>query len=216
MMFYPVLDLPNEVLLIIVSLLDVPTIISLRKVCAATSSQSYNPTITFQQTCTSFKHLSHDRSLWLAIIHHQKYDLDLPLPQYTYNPSSLLDMPTSKLEEVVVSAHRVHRSWLLRRSPDIHATARNLSPKPGQYLHSLDIFLDRWLLCVYYEGIVSLWDIGTSDGVGKEEEWQSPSRFCVLHQRLNLRGETAWSSCVTALDVGGQAIILACSNRVDG
>ncbi|KIM88167.1 hypothetical protein PILCRDRAFT_249622 [Piloderma croceum F 1598] len=183
------LGLPGEVLLAIASFSDVPAILSLRK------------------TCTLLNQLSHDITLWLTIISRQKYDLNLPLPRYTHELSSLLEIPTSKLEEVAVSAYNVHRRWLVPRSL---ATTPKLNPKPGLFLLSLEIFLERWLLCVYCEGNISLWDIGTPSSTGRNEEGRSPGSFCVRHQRSTARGLNAWSSCAAAVDVSEQAIVLAC------
>jgi hypothetical protein len=81
-----------------------------------------------------------------------------------------------------------------------------------RYILDLEIFLDKWLLCVHGEGAISVWDVGTYDRIRGERE-RSPATLCMSHERLRVSGEMGWSSCVAAVDASEQAILLACSKN---
>lgn len=161
--------------------------------------------------------LSHDRSLWLAVLHRQQHEQNLPLPSFTYHPLALVKISTSELEAITASAYQVDRSWLSPRDSGIDQAARSLRPKPAQYLLSLDLFLDRWLLCVYGEGVVSLWDLqpdgrNLQNAQSKIDQQNSvPGRLRLTFVRRGWRGERGWASCVSALHEDRQSLVLACA-----
>ncbi|KAF8074621.1 hypothetical protein FPV67DRAFT_1474212 [Lyophyllum atratum] len=171
--------LPGELILhILLSFLDVPQVLSLR------------------QTCTLFAQITQTRLLWLAFLRQQQKPL--PLPSHLSpsvglgghspsDPSS--ELPDSILESGVVSAYRIARSWA---QPRTHQPI-NLTPKPGDSLLSFEIFLDRWLLCAYSEGLVYLWDICAS----RPSSDLTPS---LMRRSASLDlGSKNWASIVSAL-----------------
>lgn len=213
---FKLLNLPDEVLLIIASLLDVPAIISLRKVCQTIIAGAIVLS-TFGQTCKYLTRVSHDRSLWLSVLYHQKYN-NLPLPPRFHDLSWLSGIEVSYLEQQVIAIHRTHYSWLLARDGPAR---QSLQPKVGQCLLSLNIFLDKWLLCVYAEGSISLWEILQHETNGDkycdlesvETHQPSPVKLRMTFRRLDWRGERGWSSCIAAVEQGDRSLILACSKH---
>jgi hypothetical protein len=68
----------------------------------------------------------------------------------------------------------------------------------GKYLLALYVFLEKWLLVLYEEGLVFLWDIGSVN--------PTPVQCACLDL-----GSTGWFSCAAALDAQDENIVLAAS-----
>lgn len=148
-----------------------------------------------------------DRSVWLSVVRQNRH---LPLPSYLHSPSLLVETPTTSLESAIRSAHKVSKSWLLPRATNIHPAAENLHPTPGQHLILLEIFSDRWLLCVYAEGSVSLWDLDSESTSIDGQHVPAKPGYKFDRIGRDIGEENGWTSCVAALDVDEQAIMLAC------
>ncbi|KAJ7708966.1 hypothetical protein B0H17DRAFT_1031367 [Mycena rosella] len=128
------LDVPSEVLLLIISYLNVPEVFLLRQICREVSQ------------------LTRDKSLWLAFLEHLRNSGEIPLPSAASDPAVPdVDLSSATIESIVVSATRVSDSWLLPREIRPIPTA-----VPGEVIDGLSIFLDTWLLIVYANGLVYL------------------------------------------------------------
>ncbi|KAF8056058.1 hypothetical protein FPV67DRAFT_1397803, partial [Lyophyllum atratum] len=178
--------LPGELILHILSFLDVPQVLSLR------------------QTCTLFGEITQTRLLWLTFLRRQQKTLPLPSHLSTsvalHSPSEpSCELPDSILESGVVSAYRIARSWAQPRTQQ----PIKLTPKPGDSLLSFEIFLDRWLLCAYSEGLVYLWDICAS-----RASYDSTPSHMRCSASLDL-GSKNWASVVSALCPSNEHVVLA-------
>lgn len=82
---------------------------------------------------------------------------DLPFPMGARETDDTTGFTSSQLEHFVLSAETVSRKWLQQR------TEQPLRPKLYQFGEAIILFevvLEHYLLCVYAEGFLSLWDIG--------------------------------------------------------
>ncbi|KAF8993794.1 hypothetical protein BDQ17DRAFT_1367915 [Cyathus striatus] len=119
-----------ELILSVLSYLDIPEILALR------------------QTCSSFSQITRDPSLWMTLLRSQERDFPMP-PDI---PPTLSDIMS--IEPAVKNAYRVSRAWLLPRKQ----TPFKFQPRLGEHLLRVEMFLDRWLLAVYTEGFIRLQD----------------------------------------------------------
>ncbi|KAK0457888.1 uncharacterized protein EV420DRAFT_484562 [Desarmillaria tabescens] len=129
-------DLPNEILLILIYFLDISDILSLRQTC----------------------HLMHaaiqDKSVWTSLLKQQKYQIPFVASLREPHSPYVLGLDASVLQSEVLTARRTDRLWLAnRRRPPI-----KLYPSGNVQLIGLNVFLDKWLLAVYGEGM-HLWDL---------------------------------------------------------
>ncbi|KAJ4470181.1 hypothetical protein J3R30DRAFT_1235011 [Lentinula aciculospora] len=144
------LSLPTEVILEFFKYLNAFDILSLR------------------QTCTHLAAVSKDKLIWSTQIQKQRTRLPVP-PNFR---KGLEDWSADALEALAISNELVDDLWLVpRESPPVE-----LHNKRGEILLGLEIFSDRWILAVYADGFMNLWDIGSP------EEGEGPSRrWCFVH-----------------------------------
>ncbi|KAF8880185.1 hypothetical protein BD779DRAFT_1549874, partial [Infundibulicybe gibba] len=138
------LSLPDEILLAILHVLELPELLAVRELC---------------HKCLD---LSHDRALWLNLLSRAHND-HIPL---SFDPNLNLPsgLPTPEVETIVRSACRVAHQWPLPRS----RTPVRPFGASGRSLMGLQIFLDKWLLAVYSEGYAYVWHI---DSPTTAKEW---------------------------------------------
>ncbi len=126
-------------------------------------------TQSFDQSCRRASGLAKDRALWIAFYHRQTYELPTPYPLGHFSCNGLeSDTRTSDIETLVLTVNRTENTWLLPRSkprslsriPTYNFDYPLMSSRidPGAIL-SIDVLLNRWLLAVYQEGQVELWDL---------------------------------------------------------
>lgn len=65
------------------------------------------------------------------------------------------DWDAEALEALVISNELVEALWLVPRQ----SAPVQLSKKHGELLIGLEIFLDRWILAIYADGFINIWDI---------------------------------------------------------
>lgn len=186
-------ELPFEVLILVTAWLDVPCILSLR------------------QTSTIFNRVTRERVPWLSKLREQQYDRHLPFPAQVRKVSSIPNISTSDIEKTCVLADRVDRSWLLPRSQE----QRKLPQSFGRTIINLEVYLERWLLVVYSNGMVALWDMSSS---GLEPRQTDTTPGFDSHSAGTLYVQ--WSvttrdihSSVSALDVDDRSILLVCTSN---
>ncbi|KAE9390461.1 hypothetical protein BT96DRAFT_1024562 [Gymnopus androsaceus JB14] len=134
--------LPTEVVLEIFYYLDTVDIISLR------------------QTCTHLALITEDKLIWANVIQQQRARLPLP----SNARQNLEDWTSDALEALVISNELVDALWLVRRQ----TAPVKLNEKRGELLIGLQVFLDRWILAIYSDGFINLWDMETPGEEGLE------------------------------------------------
>lgn len=77
-------------------------------------------------------------------------------------------------------------------------------------MSTMDIFLGRWLICIYCEGLVELWDIHTDAFACRSsgDNTHDPPLSAVLCLRQLLRGDSACLSSIVCLDEDEKSLIL--------
>lgn len=96
--------------------------------------------------------LTTSKSIWVHFIHEQQQNL--PLYSNLQGALTFEDVSSADLEAIVIRNRRIQLNWTLPRSLSPH----ELRPPSGKILLGLELFLDRWLLGVYSDGFVHLWD----------------------------------------------------------
>jgi len=148
----------------------------------------------------------------MSILQEQEQYLPLPpemLSIYRSEDEHLRAYPTSVIESIVTSVQRTADEWLRPRS-GIPTKVRRESVGTGT-LMGLKIFLDRWLVALYFEGAIYLYDthaIGcSSDGGIKKNTTHRP---VVLRSSLFLE-TSLWTSYSLQLDSSCKTLFLALS-----
>lgn len=104
----------------------------------------------------------------------------------------------------------VNRTWLLSRtryfSPG-HRQSCALDPifdndDGARSIYSIEIFLDRWLLCIYHEKLVEIWDL--------DSVIHDPHKP-ILCTSQNIKGAGSFSSAITHLDEQNNLLTIAVS-----
>lgn len=114
----------------------------------------------FLETCTYLAEVSKDRLIWHDIVQEQRTRLPFP-PNARGN---LEAWPTDALESLVVSNELVDDLWLIpRETPPV-----KLQNRRGELLLGLEIFADRWILAVYMDGYMDLWD---AESLNEDRRW---------------------------------------------
>ncbi|KAI3619272.1 hypothetical protein WG66_012952 [Moniliophthora roreri] len=167
-------SLPSEVLLLILYQLDIYHILLLR------------------QTCTRLADFTRDKAVWLSLLHIQQHTLPLPRA-LRRGPSDYVDaLAHDELEAIVTSNQLVDDLWLLPRNEQDFA---QLQPRRGDYLIGLEVFMDRWVLGVYGDAWLNMWDLDLdgrwsshriSVGTGREKVSSYIARLDEERQRVTL------------------------------
>ncbi|KAJ3718740.1 hypothetical protein C8R42DRAFT_674455 [Lentinula raphanica] len=174
------LSLPNEVILELFKYLNTSDILSLR------------------QTCTHVAGISKDKLIWSNLI--QQLRTRVPLPPNVL--TTLEEWSSDALESLVISAELVDQLWLEPRdSPPV-----KLQNKRGELLFGVEIFLDRWILAVYLDGYINLWD--AESFVDKENH----GRWCFVYTGNDKT--TSYQAVVD--DAGGRLLVVITRAHLPG
>ena len=130
----------------------------------------------------------------------------LPFPLHLDHPSSWEGLPTEGVEALVHRLALVHTRWLLPRTQYLipsHGDSRlPFNDNAARTIHSIDVFLDRWLLCIYQEKLVEMWDL---DPLMRRPPLSAP---CA---RQYLKGAGSFSSAMTRLQQPNNVLTIAVS-----
>ncbi len=134
----------------------------------------------------------------------------LPLPYHLKSPSSWTPLASQQIETAVRRLHIVDHTWLLPRSTYFvpgHSASCALDPvfineDGSRTIYSISIFLDRWLLCIYHEKLVELWDL--------DSVFDNPHKP-VLCTSQQLKGVGSFSSAITHIGEHDQVLTVAVS-----
>ena len=151
----------------------------------------------YAQTCTHLYSLTQDRYYWLRIL--QEQSLSLPLPTHIKHPSSWLHLTARDIEAVVRQLHIASRTWLLPRSQFFTASHSATcvldsaldNDDGARTIYSLDMYLARWLVCIYHEKTVEIWDLDST---------VRPPHQPVLCTSHHIGGTGSFDSAITHLD----------------
>ena len=78
----------------------------------------------------------------------------------------------------------------------------NSNDDGSRTIYSINIFLDRWLLCIYHEKLVELWDL--------DSVFYDPNKP-ILCTSQRLKGIGSFSSAITHLDEQSNLLTIAVS-----
>lgn len=145
----------------------------------------------------------------------------LPLPRHflLYRGSDLEDThllahSDSEIESVAIEAEIVSELWSRLRPQPPYKLNRE---KIGNTLMGMKLFLDRWLMVVYFEGAAYLYDTQPEDQSASNpiserqyDTTNSIARTPVLRAALYLESGL-WITHVTAIDQKGEILYLALS-----
>ncbi|KXN86742.1 hypothetical protein AN958_09733 [Leucoagaricus sp. SymC.cos] len=182
--------LPPEILLKIVSLLELHDVARIR------------------QSCKRLQEIAQDKSIWGSLLANQRSNYPIPpWLDFSKSPASLRSISQVDLERAVVTIQRVARAWRRKRP-----TPLRVQPRLGDMLLTLEMFLDRWLLVVYAEGLICLWDtasksmlpLGTSGTTSR-------AKFCARLVDENEDRQTRWTSCAAQLSDDSQKLVILCN-----
>lgn len=151
--------------------------------------------------------ISQDRSVWDALLAKQR--LKYPVPPWL-NPASSSSVPLSSvdLERAVLATHRVAQAW-----PQARPVPFRVQPRQGDMLLWLEIFIDRWLLVVYAEGLAYLWDT-VSDPMAPPGSLSTNSRIRICAKLVDEHENRArWTSCAAQVSDGGEKLIVLLNMR---
>ncbi|TFK88428.1 hypothetical protein K466DRAFT_73821 [Polyporus arcularius HHB13444] len=184
------LHVPDEITLDVLRYLDIHEILALRK------------------TCKRLDALTRDHYAWLVMLQAQKNYA--PLPTHLQDPYCWTHLSSRELERVVRRLHEIHRTWLMRQSTYFlpgHDESCVLDPlfsndDGARTIYSVEIFLDRWLLCIFHEKLVEVWDLDSAV--------RSPHQP-VLCRRQRVRGAGSFSSAITHMNYLDNVLTIAVS-----
>ncbi|KAI8985533.1 hypothetical protein BD414DRAFT_57433 [Trametes punicea] len=189
--FHGLLGIPDEILLNVISHLD-----------------RIQDIIALGEASRRLHDLTQDRSVWLQILREEAPRL--PLPRHIRNALSWTRLSSQDLMSVVRRLRRVDQTWLFPRTHYFvpgHRLSCALDPvydndDGARSIYSLDIFLDRWLLCVYQEKLVEIWDL--------DSVLHDPHKpiLCTSH---GISGSGSFSSAITHLDEESKILTVAVS-----
>ncbi|PPR04314.1 hypothetical protein CVT24_013387 [Panaeolus cyanescens] len=208
-------QLPPEILLDVLSYLDVNEILCLRR------------------TAKHFNDITRERPTWIHLL--QIYQAFLPIPQDVYrmyhtHDTSLLLYSSSALENIVRYAKWTRDIWTRPREPPfrLHTVPSTTSqgwplvmhvPRKGNILLGMQLFLDRWLVVVYADGVANLYDVSDGNATqvvtggvgysGKESD-ASSARRTTLRTQLD---REPWNSFATAYDEHSARILLVVARQ---
>ncbi|PPQ85243.1 hypothetical protein CVT25_010016 [Psilocybe cyanescens] len=189
--------LPPEILLIILTLVDPSDILSLR------------------QTCRTLHKLTHERVVWLSKLQEQETHLPLP-PEILHNREEdghLFTYSVAAIESTVIKAQHTAEAWTRAR---VRTPKKLKKGSDGSTLIGLKLLLDRWLVAVYYEGVVHIYDTQPQASFTTGSRHTNPTNLdshdaAVLRASLVLE-TNSYTSFSVAIDSTGHRLILALSH----
>ncbi|KAF5384599.1 hypothetical protein D9757_007456 [Collybiopsis confluens] len=141
-------------------------------------------------TCNHLAEITKTKSLWANLLKRQRGLVPLP-PDTRKNVDG---WSAAALERLVSSNELVEALWLIPRQ----SAPVKLEERRGELLIGLEIILDRWILSVYADGYINLWD----------DEDSSLKKQC----SFAYTGKDKISSYQAALDDSGEKLMVVVTN----
>ena len=115
-----------------------------------------------------------------------------------------------ELEDIVRELRAVNRVWLVPRTGyfiPAHRESCAIDPDfknddGARSIFLIDVFFDRWLLCIYHEKTVEIWDLQSA-----KEEPDKPV-LCISHK---IRSAGSFTSAIPQLDEKSNVLTVAVS-----
>ncbi|OCH96346.1 hypothetical protein OBBRIDRAFT_234685 [Obba rivulosa] len=135
----------------------------------------------------------------------------------------MLTLPSVEIEQVVKAANYIDQMWLLPRTsprilgrPSSPGTKIQNGAEPGDVktILAMDIFSDRWLLCVYHERLVQLWDLHSQHQYPFFGITQDRPTFATCFINRRIEGSGLFTSSIACLDDGSDTLILVITHPV--
>lgn len=150
----------------------------------------------------------------MKMLHEQKAYLPLSrdlLDAYRRGDAHLPEHSDAEIESIVTEAEIMSELWTLWRPQTPYMLQRE---SVGNTLMGVKLFLDRWLLAVYFEGGVYLYDTQQPDPVASSYPSAStsrPSRRVPILRAARFLESGLWITHAVSIDLKGQTIFLALS-----
>ncbi|KAF9448928.1 hypothetical protein P691DRAFT_813357 [Macrolepiota fuliginosa MF-IS2] len=180
-------DLPPEILLKVITLLELGDVARIR------------------QSCKQLRDITQDKFIWVSLLKNQRWNHPIP-PWFDFYESlaAPANPSTVELEHAVVTTHRIARAWPCPRSPPLKA-----HPRLGDMLFMLEMYLDRWLLVIYAEGLVYLWDTQANPMTPPGRlGTTSRARICAKLMDEDKDRQGRWTSCAAQVTEDGQKLVV--------
>jgi hypothetical protein len=117
------------------------------------------------------------------------------LLQWRADPSAML--LADNIEHVAAATAAISWRWKQPRE----GPARKLKPsRMAEAILLLDVFYDRWLVCVYVEGVITVWDLGPPYARNCD------TVFCGV---VPVPQDFSWSCVAAAMHTSSEGITLA-------
>lgn len=163
------------------------------------------------QSCTRLRDVTRVRSIWFSLLEGQRRIHPIsPWLDFCSPIASSLSPSTADVEHAVVTTHRIAEAWPQIRRP----LPLKIQPRMGDMLFLLEMFLDRWLLVVYAEGLVYLLDT-VSDPMVQPGRSTTGSRakICAKLVATDPEGHAVWTSCAAQTSEDGQKLVILLNTK---
>jgi hypothetical protein len=138
--------------------------------------------------------MTRDNSLWIGLLLSRIHNHPLPLQWRADLDAILL---ADDVESIAAATSAISRRWTQSRE----GPARRLKPsRMAETILLLDVFYDRWLVCVYVEGVITVWDLGPPYARSCD------TAFCGVVQ---VPEDFSWSCVAAAIDKSSGGITIA-------
>lgn len=126
----------------------------------------------------------------------RRQQISIPLPSGARASDDITFLTSNQLEHIVVSAQVASDRWLIPRK---ELPRRPKPSRLGESIILFELFMDRFLACVYAEGVISLWDLGSRLGKEYHTTWLG-----IVKPDEGL----SWSSAAAVADEDGGILIV--------
>lgn len=185
--------------------------------CAFGCDHPCNP---LGQTCKDLDILTRDRSIWLSLYQAQSQTLPVPYPlDWISSPETSTEVTTSQVESLVVSLYCSNHRWNTSSGPPRRLYFPPTDPDlydAGEIglLLLIEVFLGRWVVAIYQEGVALLWDLFPTSRTKRHDlgfKWngQRVPLAPLRRTRHELQGIGMCNSAALALSKEQDAIVIA-------
>lgn len=158
------------------------------------------------QSCTRLRDVARVKSIWFSFLDGQQQTYPVPpWLDFCSSPDKSLGSSTTEVEHAVVTTHQIAKAWPQTRCP----FPIKVQPQMGKMLCLLEMFLDRWLLVVYTEGLAYLLDT-VSDPMVQPGRLTTSERtkICAKLVDRNPKGQARWMFCAAQTSEDGQKLVV--------
>lgn len=152
-----------------------------------------------------------EKLVWLSLFEQQRHYLPIPHDLLHQEDTHFPNHTSSFIESTVRQAQLVANDWPCPRTTVPWKIERG---RLGSTLMGLEIFLDRWLIVIYSEGVVYLYDIQPTSTINSQGGNNPQAADAILRSSLVLKsGVWACSSYAISLDRKANKLVLAMAHN---